>query len=151
MVSLIDISHFDCLADVERSGVGFFLPHDQTEQRCLAGAVGTDHSDDACRRQCKVKIFEKLFLAEGFGESVCLDHLVAQTGTVGYEYFETLFLLFLIFVEQTVIARQTRFALGLTCFGRHAYPFELAFESLAALRRLFFLESHAFGFLFEPR
>ena len=89
-------------------------------------------------------------VAEGLLHVVRLDHHVAQTRAVGNIDFELLLLLLGILIEHLVVGRQTRLALGVTARGRHAHPLQLAFECLAALRRLLLLHLQPLGFLFEP-
>ena len=91
-----------------------------------------DNAHDAVGRQLEVETFEQKFFAESLAQALGLNYFLPQTRTVGDEYLQTFFFLFLVFVEQFVVARQTGFALGLTGLGRHAHPFEFAFERLAA-------------------
>ena len=150
VVSLVHIGYLDGLAHLKRACIGLLLPHDEAEEGGLAGSVGADHAHDAALREREGEVLEELFLAESLRESLHVDYLCAQTGTVGNEDFQTFFLLLLVFVEQTVVAAETCLTLGLTCLGGHAYPFELTLEGLAALGGLFFLLCHALGLLVEP-
>ena len=61
-----------------------------------------------------------------------LDHLVSEARTVGDEDFQLGFALLLVFVEQCFVRVQTGFAFGVTGFGRHADPFQFAFQCFAA-------------------
>src|SRR6185503_3040010 len=44
---LVDVGELDRLADPERAAVGLLFARDHPEERCLAGAVRADHTDDA--------------------------------------------------------------------------------------------------------
>ena len=79
-----------------------------------------------------------------------LYHLVAQTRTVGDEYFQFLLFLFHILVQQLVVRVQTGFTLGLTCLGGHAYPLQLTFQRLPAFAGRLLLHLHPFRLLFQP-
>src|SRR5579871_6787029 len=48
---LVDVGELDRVAEPDRAGVGLLLARDEAKQRRLAGAVGTDHTHDAGRRQ----------------------------------------------------------------------------------------------------
>ena len=151
VVTLVDVGHLDGLAHLEVAGVGLLLAHYQAEEGGLAGAVGTDDTHDAVGREHKVEVFKQLLVAERLCQAVGLDDLVAEARAVGDEDFEALLLLFLVFVEQLVVAVETGLTLCLTRLGCHAHPFELALEGLAALRGLLLLLGHALGLLVEPR
>ena len=47
---LIYVRQFDSLTDTERALVSLFQPHDKTEKRRFASAIGTNDTDDAIRR-----------------------------------------------------------------------------------------------------
>ena len=59
------------------------------------------------------------------------DHLVAQARAVGDEYLELFLPLLLLLAQQALVGFEARLALGLTCLGRHAHPFELVLQCAA--------------------
>src|SRR5579872_1706885 len=75
---LIDIAHPDRWPDAQRSGIGLFLTRQHTEQRCLAGSVGTDDANDTSRRQREVDVLVEQPIAIGLGETFGLDDHRAQ-------------------------------------------------------------------------
>ena len=150
VVVLVDVCDFHCFTDIEGSGVRRLLTHDESEKGCLSGSVGADDADDSVGRQNEVEIVEELFLPKRLCQSMGLDNLISEARAVGDEDLELLFAGFLVFVEKTVIAVESGFSFCLTGFRSHAHPFELAFKSLAAFRRLFLFLSHALGLLVEP-
>ena len=150
-VALVHIRYLDRLAHFEGAGIGLFQAHYHAEEGRLAGAVGTDDAHDAARRKHEVEVLYQRLLAESLADAVCLDDLVAQSRPVGDEDFELFLALLLLLVEQFVVAVQTRLALCLTCLGRHAHPFQLAFQRLAALACHLLFLLHALRLLLEPR
>ena len=147
---LVDVAQFDGFAHFKLAAIGLFESHDEAEERGLAGAVGSNHTDNAVGGQHEVEVGEKHFVAEGFLHVLRFDDLIAQTRSVGNVDFEVLLLFLLVFVEQAVVAVEAGFSLGLAGFWSHPYPFQLAFEGLATLRGHLFFLFHALGLLFEP-
>ena len=147
---LVHITYFHGLADAERTFVGFLRTDDHAEQGCLAGAVRTDHTHNAVRRQHEIQIFEQQTVTKTLCYAFGVNHLVAQTRTVGNKYLQTLLFGFLLFVQHLVVGIQTGFLLGVTGLGSHMYPFQLAFQGFAALAGLFLFLRHTGGFLFQP-
>ena len=147
---LVHIGQLDRRAHAERTARGLLEPHDHAEEGRLAHTVGADDAHDAGGRQREVQVLVEHAVAEGLLHVVGLDHHVAQTRTVRNEYLELLLLLLRILVHHLVVGRQTGLRLGMATRGRHAHPFQLAFERLAALRLLLLLHGHALGLLLEP-
>lgn len=137
MVCLVHISHLDGLSDFKGPGIRFFLTHYQTEQRSLASSIRAYDTYNAVGRQREIKVFKKLLRAERLGYAVGFDDLVAQTWAVWYEYLQLLLTRLLVLVEQTVVAVETRLALGLTRFRRHTHPLKLTLEGLRRLLACF--------------
>src|SRR6202035_3402988 len=75
---LVDITKMHALADRDGALVRFLLPGDHPEQRGLAGAVGTDHADDAAGRQLEGEIVDQKPVAKPFGQAFEVDHVLAQ-------------------------------------------------------------------------
>ena len=150
LVLLVHIGQFHRGTHAERTARGLFEAHDHPEEGGFARTVGADDAHDAGRGQRKFQPLVQHAVAEGFRNVVRLDHHVAQTRTVGDEYFEFFLFLLRVLVHQLVIGRQTGLRLGVAARGRHAHPLQLAFEGLAALRLLLLLHSHAGGLLIEP-
>ena len=148
---LVHVSYLDGFADVERASVLLFLPHYEAEEGGLTGSVGADDAHDAVGREHEVEVVEEYLPAEGFLHAHSLDYLVAEARPVGDEDFQLLLALFLVFVEQAVVARETCLALGLARLRCHAHPFQLALQRLAALGGLLLLLCEAFRLLVEPR
>ena len=150
LVLLVHIGQLHGRPHAERSARRRLQPHDHPEEGGLARTVGSDHAHDAGGRQRELQMLVQHPVAERLRHVVRLDHHVAQTRTVGYEYFEFLLFLLGVLVHHLVVGRQTGFRLGVTPRRRHAHPLQLAFEGLAALRLLLLLHGHARGLLVEP-
>ncbi len=131
--------------------VRLLLPGDHPEQRRLAGAVRTDHADDAAARQREGQIVHQQQIAVGLAHAARLDDEVAETRTGRNVDLDLLDLLRRVLVEQLLVGVETRLALGLTRARRHADPFELALQRLLPLGlRLLFLRQPLL-LLIEPR
>jgi hypothetical protein len=80
VAGLVDVHELDGLADrPPRRPVGLVLAGDHAEQRRLAGAVGADDADDAAlARQDELEVLEEQLVAEGLGDVLELDHLIAE-------------------------------------------------------------------------
>src|SRR3546814_8293758 len=59
VAALVDKAKVDGVADDDFTIVGGFLSGNQLEQRRLARAIGSDHTDDAARRQRKGTVLEQ--------------------------------------------------------------------------------------------
>ena len=150
LVLLVDISELYGLPDSEISRCRLLDAHDHAEEGGLSGTVGADDADNACGRQREIEMFVEQAVAVCLRNVVRLDDDIAQTRAVRDEYLELLLFLLHILVHQLVVGRKTCLALGVAARGRHAHPFQLAFEGLAALALLFLLHRKAFGLLLEP-
>ena len=147
---LVDVAELDGLADLEGAGVGFLEAHDEAEERGFAAAVGAYDAHDAGGGQREGEVLVEQLVAVGLADAVDLQHLVAQTGPVGDEDFEVLFLLLDVLVEQAVVGGQTGLALGVAGLGGHAHPFQLALQGLPSLALLLLLHGQTGGLLLEP-
>ena len=150
LVLLIHVGHLHGFAHFEFTAVGLLQSHDESEQGSLSGAVGTDDAYDTIGWQHEVKVIKEQFVAKGLGYMLGLDHLVAQTWTVGNEDFQLLFLLLYVFVKQFVVRVQTGLTLGLTCLGSHAHPLQFALQCLASFAGRLLLLLHAARLLLQP-
>src|SRR5690606_10530473 len=79
VAALVDITHDDGLADLERAAVGLLLPGEHAEERGLAGAVRADDADDAAGRQLEGKIVDQELVAEALGDVLGLVDIAAET------------------------------------------------------------------------
>ena len=147
---LVYVGHLYSLSYFELALIYRFQAHDKAEKSGLTGTVRTDDTNDTVGRKHEVEVIEQQFVAECFCYVLGFDNFVAQTGTVGYEDFQFFFFLLHIFIQQPIVGVQTGFTFCLTSFGCHTYPFQLAFQRLAALAGSLFFLLHAFGFLFQP-
>ena len=129
---LVYIGQLYSLADFECSVVRSLKSHDEAEECCLACTVRAYHAYDAIGREHEVKVLEQHFLSESLCDMLCIEHLVAETWSVGDEYLKFLLTLFLLLVEHCVVRVKTCLALGLTCLRCHAYPFKLALQGFLA-------------------
>ena len=75
---LVDIAELHRLADLDRARVRLLLPGDHAEQRGLAGAVRTDHADDAAGRQLEGEIVDQQLVAVALGEALEVDDVLAE-------------------------------------------------------------------------
>src|SRR6516164_6833082 len=75
---LIDIAEMDRFADLDRALVRFFLPDDHAEQRGLAGAVRTDHADDAAGWKPEGEIVDQEVVAVAFLEPLEVDDVLPE-------------------------------------------------------------------------
>src|ERR1700755_1859505 len=76
---LVHIAEMHALADGDAALVGCLLLGDHPEQRGFAGAVGTDHADDAARRKLEGEVVDQLTVAETFAEAFEVDHVLTKT------------------------------------------------------------------------
>ena len=104
LVVLVHVCYLDGVSNIERTLVGLFQTHDETEQSGLAGAVGTDDAHDAVAGQHEVEVGEQHLVVVSLGNAVGLDHLVAKTGTVGNVNLQFLLALLLVLVQQAIVA-----------------------------------------------
>src|ERR1700732_1341752 len=75
---LVDIAEMHALADRDGALVRLLLPGDHAEQRGLAGAVRTDHADDAAGRQLEGEIVDQEPVAISLGQSLEIDHVLTE-------------------------------------------------------------------------
>ena len=150
-VLLVDVTDLHGLTYLEGARVGLFQAHDEAEQRGLTSTVGTDDAYDATLRQAEAEVLEQQLVAIGLGDVMRLDDFGAEAVAVGDIDLEFLLFLFHVFVEHLLIRLQTGFALGVTCFRGHAYPFQLTFEGFAALALGLLFHGKTGGLLVEPR
>src|SRR6185503_906713 len=97
-------------AFANRARVGFFLAGDHAKQRRLAGAVWTNHADDAAGRKRERHVFDEKFWSVALAYVLRFDHNVAETWTgrnVNLEIFATLFTLL---PQQVFVRVDPRFA-----------------------------------------
>src|SRR3546814_3028760 len=73
----------DRLAHLEGAAVGLLLAGDHPEQRRLAGAVRTDHADDAGGRELEGEVLYEEAVAVALRHVVGLDHHAAEPAPVG--------------------------------------------------------------------
>ena len=147
---LVDIDRLDRLANLKDATVGLLQSHNQAEKSRLAGAVGANDAHDAVGRQHEVQVVKQQLVAEGLGYMLGLDDLVAQAGAVGDEDFELFLFLLDRLVQQFVVAVQARLSFGLSGFGGHSHPFQLALQGLLALALGLLFLGQALGFLLKP-
>src|SRR5581483_8701402 len=139
------------LAERDRARVRLLLADDQLEQSRLAGAVRSDHADDAAARQPETEIFEQDFVAVGLADALRLDDHVAEARSRRNINLQILDPPLLLLIHQLFVAIEPRLALGLARLGRHANPFQFALQRLPPLGfgLFFLLQSHLL--LLQPR
>ena len=152
---LIHICNVDGLADRDRARIWLLVAGQQPEQRRLAGAVRTDHSDDPARRQAEREIVEQQRVAVGLDESIGLDDLRTQAprhrdgdlqrtgsmlGVSGPAMFR----------QQLLIRADACPALRLSCPWRHAHPLQLASQRAGSNVGLALLREEAVVAMLEP-
>ncbi len=147
---LINVCQFDGFSSGKCTCINSLETHNHAEEGGLTGSVRSNNTNDAVRWKHKVEILEQNFVAKSFCYMIGFEYLVAETRTIWNKDFQLLFTFFLLFVEHLIVAVQTRFALSLTCFWCHAYPFELTLQRLSTLRGSLLFLSHTCGFLVEP-
>src|SRR5579883_3168285 len=132
LAALVDVAELHRRADREGTRIGFLLAGDHLEQRRLARAVWTDHADDAARRQLERKVVDQQPVAEALGDTVGLDHVVAETRAGGDDDLLRVERRLLLLLDHLVIGRDARLALGAPRRRAGALPFELALHGAAA-------------------
>ena len=150
LVLLVNISQLHGLTHLECAAICLIQAHNEAEEGSLAGSVRTDHTYDAVRRKHEVEVVEENLFAERLLYMLSLNHLVAQARTVRDEDFQLLLALLLLLVEHLLVRVQTSLTLSLTGLRRHANPFQLALQCLAAFRGSLLLLNHSLGLLVEP-
>src|SRR5690348_14027824 len=75
---LVDIAEVHRFTDLDRALIRFLLRGDHPEQRGLAGAVRTDHADDAAGRQLESQFVDEKIVAETFADIVKVDHVLTE-------------------------------------------------------------------------
>src|SRR5579864_5160351 len=123
---LIDIAHPDRRPDTQRSGIRLFPAGQQTEQRRLAGAVGTDDANDTSRRKREVDVLVEQPITIGLGEAFGLDDHRAQPLRHRNNDLRRTATLFLGLGEQFLVGADTRLGFGLAGLWRLLDPFALA-------------------------
>ena len=96
-------------------------------------------------------MLEQKPVAVGLGNIVKLDDLVSQTRSVRDVDLKISLLLASVLGGKLLVCAQTGLGLGVAGFRSHPHPFELTFESLAALALLLFLHRETTALLVEPR
>ena len=127
---LVNIGQINGIPQLDRAGIGLFMAGDHLEQGRFTRAVGADHADDPARRQREVQLFDQQLVAHGFGQTLDLKHLVAQTGTVGDNDLGARQALALRAVGHFVIGLDPRFGFRLTGLGPLTHPFQFARQCL---------------------
>ena len=139
------------LAQLQRAAVRLLLSRDHPEQRRLAGAVRTDHADDAAARQREVQILDEQVVAVALLEVPRLDDDVAEPRAGSDVDLRRLDLLGALLAQQLLVGVEPRLPFGLARARRHADPFELALERSLPFRLGLFLLRESVLLLFEPR
>ena len=96
----------------------------------LPAPFGTDHADDAARRQLEGEIVDQLAIAEALAEAFEVDHVVAEPLGHRNGDLRGLGLLLAGLLQQIFIALVARLGLGLARLGRGRDPFLLARQRL---------------------
>src|SRR5271169_5571016 len=125
---LVDIAQMHALADRDRAAVGLLLFGDHPEQGGLAGAVRTDHADNAARRQLEGEIVDQEAVAISLGQALEIDHVLTEPLGHGDRDLRGLRLLFTGLLQEFFIALIARLGLGLARLWRGRDPFLLAGE-----------------------
>src|SRR4051794_6519204 len=121
------------LADGDGAGVRLLLTGDHAEQRGLAGAVRTDHPDDAAGRQLEGEIVDQEPVAKALVEAFEIDDVLAEALGDGDDDLRGLALLLARLLEQVLVAMVARLGLGLAGLWRGPDP--LLFARQVALMR----------------
>ena len=95
-------------------------------------------------------MLEEELVAEGFGDVVEFNDLVAQARSVGNIDFEVGLFFLGICGGQFLIGAQTRLLFGVTGLRGHPHPFQLPFQGLAALAFLLLFLRKARALLLQP-
>src|SRR3569833_701193 len=125
IAGLIDIAEMHGFADKEGTNNGLLLPGDHAEQRGLAGAVRTDHTDDATGRQLEGEIVDQQPIAKTLVETLEIDDVLAQALGDRDDDLRSLALLLARLLEQVLITLVARLGFGLPRFRRGRDPFLL--------------------------
>src|SRR4051812_38432072 len=123
------------LADGDGALVRSFLLGDHAEQRGLAGAVRTDHADDAAGRQLEGEILDQFAIAKSLAQMFEVDHVLTEPLGHRNGDLRDLGLLFAGLLQQLLVALVPRLGFGLAGLGRSRDPLLLALER-ALMRRL---------------
>src|SRR4051794_23367845 len=103
---------------------------DHAKQRCLACAVRPDDSDNSARRQSKSHVIDEQAIAEGLTHLFGFDHNVPKTRARWNINLQIARMLFTLLTQQTLVGCDSRFALCMSAFRRHADPLQFALQSL---------------------
>ncbi len=148
--ALVYIGQLDRIAQTDGAAVGFFLTGDHAEQGGFTGTVGADDADDATRRQTETHTIDQQAVAVTLGDVIGFDNDIAEARSRRDEQFHfPLFFLDLL-SQQLFIGGDTCLPLGMTSFGRHANPLQLALQGFLAGAFLLFILAQAFLLLFQP-
>ena len=117
LMLLIHIGNLDCLSHLKGSSVSLFQSHDESEKRGLTCTIRPNHTHNAVGWQHEIEVIEEYFVAECLLHMLCLDNLIAQSGTIRNEYLKFLLAFLLLHTQHLLVGIQAGFALGLACFG----------------------------------
>ena len=147
---LVHVAQLDRLTNLDRSRIRFLYPDDHPEHRRLTGSVRTDHADNAAFGKTEVHILIEDLVPISFADALGFDDHIAQSWARRDVDLQICGLLVLFLIDQFLIAVEPRLALRLTGFRRHADPFQLMLQRLAALRFGFFFFLQPQLLLFQP-
>ena len=147
---LVHVTQLDRLTDLDRARIRLLFPDDHAEHRRLAGAVRTDHADNPALGEAEVHILVEDLVSVGFAEPLGFDDHIAQPRARRNINFQICGLLVLFLIDQFLIAVEPRLALRLAGFRRHANPFQLMLQRLAALRFGLFFFFQPYLLLLQP-
>jgi len=148
--TLIDVRQLDGVAETQAAGVRLLLADDHPKQRGLAGAVGTDHADDAAAGQAERGLVEQQLVVEALAQLLGLDHHLAEARPGRDRDFGGIQSALLLVRRELLVGLDARLALGLTRPRRHAHPLELALQGAPPRRGLLPLDGEALLLLLEP-
>src|SRR5713101_5299560 len=151
LAALVDITQLHRRPDGERPRIGLVLADDHLEQGRLAGAVGTDHADDAAGRQVEGEVVDQEPIAEALGDLLRRDDVVAEPRAGGDDDLRLIECRLLLLGHHLLVGRDARLALGAPRMSALAHPFQFALQGAAARIRRFFLERQPLVLLLQPR
>src|SRR5207247_9382620 len=147
---LVDVAEPYRRADAEAAAIGLLLLGDDAGQRGLAGAVGSDHSDDAARRQAEAEVVDQQAIAIALPQMLALDYQVAQPRPGRDDDLGRFGRLLAGLGEQRLVGGDARLALGLAGARRLAEPFQLVLPGPLAGALLLLLERQPLLLLLQP-
>src|SRR5690606_40776087 len=98
----------------------------------------------------KVQVLIEQFITISLAHVLGLDHLGAQSGTVGDIYLQLFIHLLLVLAEEFVVIAQSGLLSGMPALGPLSDPFQFPFQGLLSFGCLFALLGQTFGFLVQP-